>query len=275
MENKLTLGEKIKSLRKRAGISQFQLELEISLAQGSLSRIESGEVNPTKETLLKIIEELELNTYDAASLFDIDVQTELEKISKISSKIHEFIDLQEILDLITTQLVSLINLQHASVFVWDKNTRSLNLMSVNLPAVVRALCEKIMRIPLTSLKFYIDKEEDQHNCHVKSFIENTFVEIEDFRDITYPIIKNKSIDNILKNWLNFKYALIIPLSFNDNAIGVLGLLRAKKLTEGDYLVIKAFAEQAAMAIYNAQRYEKLQNENQKLLFEIKKLKNEK
>lgn len=49
-----SLGQKIRYFRKRAGLSQMELELEIGASNGSLSRIESGETNPMKETLEKI-----------------------------------------------------------------------------------------------------------------------------------------------------------------------------------------------------------------------------
>lgn len=54
------LGQKIKFFRKRAKVSQFELEGKIGASAGSLSRIESGEVNPTKETLEKIKKALNL-----------------------------------------------------------------------------------------------------------------------------------------------------------------------------------------------------------------------
>lgn len=57
-----TLGNRIKFFRKRAKISQFELEGKIGASAGSLSRIESGEVNPTKETLEKIVFALNLNS---------------------------------------------------------------------------------------------------------------------------------------------------------------------------------------------------------------------
>lgn len=56
-----TLGEKIKFFRLRANISQMDLEIDSNSAFGSISRIESGKVNPTKETINKIISILKLN----------------------------------------------------------------------------------------------------------------------------------------------------------------------------------------------------------------------
>ena len=49
-----TIGMEIRSFRKRAGISQMELEIAIGASGGMISRIENGTVNPTKETLLKI-----------------------------------------------------------------------------------------------------------------------------------------------------------------------------------------------------------------------------
>lgn len=60
--NNITLGQRIKYFRKRAGISQLELETLIGTSSGSLSRIENGEVNPTKETLSKIAEVLRLTS---------------------------------------------------------------------------------------------------------------------------------------------------------------------------------------------------------------------
>jgi transcriptional regulator with XRE-family HTH domain len=56
-----TLGDKIMHFRKKAGFSQFELEIEIDASPGSLSRIEHGSTNPSKETLNKIAEALNLN----------------------------------------------------------------------------------------------------------------------------------------------------------------------------------------------------------------------
>lgn len=54
------LGQRIKSFRKRSGISQFTLESLINASPGYLSRIENGEINPTKETIMSIAEKLKL-----------------------------------------------------------------------------------------------------------------------------------------------------------------------------------------------------------------------
>lgn len=56
-----TIGQKVKFFRTHRKMSQFDLELAIDASNGSISRIENDQTNPTKETLLDICNVLELN----------------------------------------------------------------------------------------------------------------------------------------------------------------------------------------------------------------------
>jgi len=85
MESKLTIGQKIKKFRTKAKLSQLQLETITGASPGSLSRIENGEVNPSKETLAKTIEALKLNIYDASSLFELEKFFDSIEVSKALS----------------------------------------------------------------------------------------------------------------------------------------------------------------------------------------------
>lgn len=55
-----TLGNKIRVFRKLKGFSQLDLELAIGASTGSLSRIENNDINPTKETVMRLAEVLNL-----------------------------------------------------------------------------------------------------------------------------------------------------------------------------------------------------------------------
>lgn len=68
---KVALGEKLRNFRKRAGMSQLELEAAIQTSPGVISRIEAGKVNPTKETLLQIGKVLNLKENDLADLLEI------------------------------------------------------------------------------------------------------------------------------------------------------------------------------------------------------------
>jgi len=79
------VGEKIRAYRRRAGYSQFDLEIELDAAAGSLSRIENGFVNPTKETLKRIARVLDLSLTEQAALFDIEISSILVENSSYSN----------------------------------------------------------------------------------------------------------------------------------------------------------------------------------------------
>ncbi|MCA9386826.1 helix-turn-helix transcriptional regulator [Candidatus Dojkabacteria bacterium] len=87
----LKLGSRIKKFRKRSGYSQFDLENNIDLSPGSISRIETGLVNPTKETIFLIAKALELNQKDTSELLGIpQVQITVKDIDRAKSHIHDY-----------------------------------------------------------------------------------------------------------------------------------------------------------------------------------------
>ena len=65
------LGQRVKNFREAKGLTQQELELEIGAACGHISRIESGKINPTKETLFRISEALRLTQKEKDVLFGL------------------------------------------------------------------------------------------------------------------------------------------------------------------------------------------------------------
>jgi transcriptional regulator with XRE-family HTH domain len=84
------LGTRLRNFRKRAGLSQMEMELEIGASSGYLSRVENGEVNPTKESLEKMSRVLRLNhkeyDYLAGQLFYVASDEEVRNAIKESDK---------------------------------------------------------------------------------------------------------------------------------------------------------------------------------------------
>ncbi len=87
---KTSLGERIKYFRSREGMSQSQLEIETDIAFGTLSRVENGQTNPTKESLLKIADVLKLNNDEIIYLIYPDklfvTQQDIEEVLTIVKK---------------------------------------------------------------------------------------------------------------------------------------------------------------------------------------------
>ncbi len=80
MIDKFSIGQKIRKFRKRSKLSQLDLEIEINASPGSISRIESGDTNPTKETIHKISEVLKLSPEELAVLFGIELSKNISEI---------------------------------------------------------------------------------------------------------------------------------------------------------------------------------------------------
>ena len=69
--DELTLGRKIYVLREERKLSQSKLEVEAGLSFGTISRIENGVINPTKETIIKIAQNMNLNESEFGYLLNI------------------------------------------------------------------------------------------------------------------------------------------------------------------------------------------------------------
>lgn len=97
------IGRRIKFFRKRANISQLDLEFEIEASSGMISRIEGNMVNPTKETITKIAKVLNLNKFELDYLIGQSIlpvtQEEIEKaIEEASAHLNEKNKLAYLLD---------------------------------------------------------------------------------------------------------------------------------------------------------------------------------
>lgn len=63
---------RIREIRLSRNLSQFSAEIECNLPVGTISRIENKRVNPSKETLLKVVAGFTLNCAEACYLFGLD-----------------------------------------------------------------------------------------------------------------------------------------------------------------------------------------------------------
>jgi transcriptional regulator with XRE-family HTH domain len=92
------LGEKVRSIRKGKGISSYQLEFLSGVSQSNISRIESNEISPTIETLLKLCTALEISLLelfeknDLIKLIHTAKQLTPEQIEKVNEMLKSFIN---------------------------------------------------------------------------------------------------------------------------------------------------------------------------------------
>lgn len=87
----------LRKFREQRNISQFQLELIADIAHGTISRIEKGLTNPTKETLLKISKVLELTTEEYLILVGIESRRSypFENLRILDKKIKDIMKIED------------------------------------------------------------------------------------------------------------------------------------------------------------------------------------
>lgn len=96
--NNISIGEKIKNFRKRAGMSQLELEIELGAANGSISRVEAGKVNPTKETILQLAKTLNLSDKELADLLGVKpLLPTTEEIQDAIAECKSYLDREDVI----------------------------------------------------------------------------------------------------------------------------------------------------------------------------------
>lgn len=79
-----TIGDRVKFYRLRLEMSQLEVESKAGLSTGTISRIESNQISPSKETLFKIGLALNMEAKEIAYIFGLNFY--LEEFFKNSDK---------------------------------------------------------------------------------------------------------------------------------------------------------------------------------------------
>lgn len=251
------IGQLIKRLRKNAGLSQLELELEIDAAQGSLSRIESGDVNPTKETLLKIIKILDVQVPDAVTLLGLNTK-ELIKLIDISINLNNTLDLDTVLQKSVNEVCFKLDILGAFV-VLEKNGRL-----YAQTATQRWFLKPVYKMIGSPFKSLFVSLEDPNNLMVKTFINKKSYKSDHLSDYTTPFVSLIMSESIQK-LAGVKSGISFPIVWNTKSIGAIyfGKGRIEDFIN-ELPVLKAFTDHIAVAINNAQKYQELQEELKKI-----------
>jgi len=249
-----TVGQKIKNFRKRAGKSQFELELDIEASPGSISRIESGEVNPTKETLTKIAEVLKLTTQDAGTLYNLDFELkELPRMVNLAKKLNS-LELDTILQSAVDDVVFSLGLNGAVILLVEGDyLRTKNITDVWESKAVM----KLLKLVNFDLKISLSKPTE--NVIVKCVKDQKTYQRDSLRDFTVDVISAR-ISDMSERITIHKSGLVIPLVHDKKSIGAIFF---SKSDTGDFekeiSTLEAVAEYITQSIVNAQKFQELKS----------------
>jgi len=92
---------------------------------------------------------------------------QFESVVEINNAMIGVLKRDEVLDLVTKKLVSVLGVSFADILEWNENDRSLSVVSVTAPAAAISLTERALGKPFSEIKFYLDKDKD--NDYIRSF----------------------------------------------------------------------------------------------------------
>lgn len=256
------LGDKIRKFRKEAGMSQLDLELAIGASTGMISRIENGDVNPTKETLFKIAEALKLSGEETAMLFGLDI-TSIQKSSKDNAQINA-VNLKNVLDLTTRKWVSVLGVSYAVIFLWDEKEELLKVTSITIPQASRAVFEKVVGDKVESVILHRSNPVHARGHYMQSLQKKEILVTTNVADFAESLVP-ASLYNAVSSMLGMKMAITVPLITQGKSLGVLGLIWPKETYSKQHQsMIETFAEQVSINIYNAKLLDHIQESKNQL-----------
>lgn len=213
-KEKNVIGQKLKIYRIRSGMTQLELENNLGLATGSLTKIESGKVFPGRETLIKFINCLNLNPHESAILLGFSVS----KITEIIDVINNLMILKdefEIAQEAVNQIPKILGLLGASFcLVYKDELRGL--------AITQSWYTDILLniMPFKPEDYKVSLSDNKNNLMVKSINENLSVRGEKLIEFTQPFLSPR-MAHLLQKTAGVKTLLAVPMLSKNEKIGVI------------------------------------------------------
>lgn len=250
--DKYLIGKKIRYYRKRLNFSQMELELATNSAFGSISRIESGKINPTKETLSSISQSLKLKPSEIADLLGLKIFSPSELVLAIN-KFTKSLDLKTTLQTAVDIMFDLYpGYNGGCIGLLDTDSKTLYAQTVsNMPNM-----DKVYKIlPTIVPKLNVKLDSEPTNLMVRCIKEDKALQSNDFYgfikgSVPYPIAR------LVERYLGFKHGLVMPLKYEGKTIGICWY--AKKVdeifNEDEVDLLTLLSNQIGIAIENSRHY---------------------
>lgn len=267
MSKENSLGKKLKELRNEVGMSQLQVETEIGMAPGALSRIESGKVNPKKETIKKIGEVLGVDPRVEAELFDLNIdelyksiyensvplniEDQLRRITEINEVLLTTLSLDELLQKAIDIVVCKCNLRggvlllHDGDYLYSKTAGAGKLAKVFLNMLDKPLNDYRVSLSLAKGQNYV----------VDSVMMNQEIFGGDLYDFTRTAFSQTLTKN-LQRVITIKQTVSLPVNLREKSVGALVVCSQSKDLGKLLPLLKLLATHLAIAIVNAKKFNK-------------------
>lgn len=199
------VGDRLRYFRRRSNFSQMQLEIEIEASPGSISRIESGEVNPTKETINKIAKVLKMTDREVDYIIGplANPATE-EEIEKAKEAVKDYFNKKGVLAYLMDDRYRLI----------DLSKDFYKFLEIDPKLKERLLGQVFINIVLDEKLGIVNTIKD--NSNLKSFLERAYSEMYFmFDDEYYKEFMKTAKENLLTKDLWAEIVKEAPTDFHD------------------------------------------------------------
>ena len=234
-------------------MSQFDLEVAIDASPGSLSRLESGSTNPSKETIHKISTALKLEPEELASLFGIELSSSpitLESNRKPMQTIQDPLAIIQNLNLDKTLTEIITNLKQlgfcpASIYLVDHQTQTFRLSKTNASLNCISLAEQILGKSIYEVEFSLGEDniisKTIQSCQTQKQNE-LFEVIFPYLGKTYSLQQNE----------NNKLLITLPIVLNSTSIGCITIQhQSNRLDKDNSKILTQYMETSSRQIYTA------------------------
>jgi len=238
--DELPLGRKIYVLREDRSLSQTKLEVEAGLSFGTLSRIENGNINPTKETIIKIAQVLDLHDDEFNYLISLQKSSpDVDEIERVVGLVSEEIKNERIpAYLIDTKLR-----------VWDWNKMILKLIGADDNSAEKYrgyTCMRLLffsefnirnKIPKEKLGKIIKQQVDTYKYVSNKYRNETFTNSE-----IRELLKDVSFKHAWKTESELKYFPIkneFHLKYGNNILNI-DILLNRFSSDNRFIIVKYY-----------------------------------
>lgn len=207
------------------------------------------------------------NLSDNGAIGEADLQKRhLEIINATALAAAGIVDVESISQLISKALVDTLGYK-ISVFQILGQDNLLYFKNVSTPGIILNLLKKALGLSIYDLKVPLVKRE---NYLVRAFIEKQLVEDRDLHKFSQPFVSARAAA-IMQKIMRLQSMVAVPLLIKNEPIGVLSVGSSKKLAGFEIEFLKTFANQIAIALYNAKLLDEQKAQYAELQAAYKKL----
>ena len=184
------LGRRIKFFRERAHLSQLELETSIDASAGMISRIEQGQVNPTKETVIKIGEVIDLNHMEVDYLIGVTFSpADEEEIKRAHNLVRAYLDRKDVIAYLADDRWRLLAVSKGFVRLLGTSQEIID--RIRGKSIIEVLLDD--KLGITRF-FDKDKYDELVNLQIRYFYDETsFMQDDEVIARTYHVIRSNKI----------------------------------------------------------------------------------